>query len=224
MIIIGSVFISHSAKNPDYQVTKSLAGALEKSGFDVWWDEKRLELGNLFTVEILEAIIRQHFFIYIISPRSVASEWCARELTRATELGKDIMPLLLEKVPVGKQPLELAGLHYVSVSKGISESFPKILKVLGVGMRGEFQIAEDPFARDDRLVKTIANQLNYAPSFTNSLNLVQMLKSIGESCCQTDRARQLFADMLSHSHSGGRIDYNKVRLYLLNGWHSSGDE
>src|SRR5829696_8261643 len=51
------------------------------------------------------------------------------------------------------------------------------------------------------------------------VNLVQMLKSIGESLCETDRVRRLFAGMTSYANSSGwRIDYSKVREYLLKGW------
>ena len=64
---IGAVFISHSSMEPDYSVTRSLAEALGEIGIDVWWDVGRLEGGDFFPVEILEAIIRQNFFIFIIS-------------------------------------------------------------------------------------------------------------------------------------------------------------
>ena len=216
---IGTIFISHSAKKPDYQVAKSLAVALEKMGLNVWWDEKRLKAGAYFPAEIVEAIISQRFFLYIMSPRSTASRWCSRELTRATELGRDIVPLLLEEVPIHKQPIEISGLQYIDIRKGVRESLPIILQALGLGMRSELEIQDDPFARDSRLVQTITNQLNYAPTFTDSLNLVLMLKSIGESLCETDRARRLFAEMLSQATSGGwRFDYDRVRDYLLRGW------
>ena len=64
---IASVFISHSAGEPDHTVTESLADALQNVGFDVWWDKEGLEGGDFFPVEILEAIIRQHFFFLVVS-------------------------------------------------------------------------------------------------------------------------------------------------------------
>lgn len=81
---IGSAFISHSAKEPDHSVAKALFGALQDVGIDVWWDEEGLEGGDSFTVEILEAIIRHHYFLFIVSPRSIKSKWCQRELIKAT--------------------------------------------------------------------------------------------------------------------------------------------
>ena len=58
---IGTVFLSHSSHEPDYSVTRTLAEALKEVGIDVWWDVEKLEGGAFFPVEILEAIIRQHF-------------------------------------------------------------------------------------------------------------------------------------------------------------------
>lgn len=219
---IGNVFISHSAKEPDHSVAKSLATALDEVGFNVWWDEEGLEGGNFFPVEILEAIIRQHFFLFILSPRSVVSKWCLRELVRATELNKDIKPLVLEQVPPERSPLELAGLQYVKISAGIQTSLPAVLKSLGIGVNPS-QASEDPFSRDAHLLRSIADQLNYAKTFTGSLNMVRLLQKIGVDNCETDRARKIFQGMLSGEHfspSGGvrSIDYDKVRSYLLNKW------
>ncbi|NYT00632.1 MAG: toll/interleukin-1 receptor domain-containing protein [Methanocellales archaeon] len=217
---IGSIFISHSVKNPDYEVTEILAKSLEEVGFNVWWDKERLEGGDFFPVEILEAIIKQNYFIYIISMHSIASKWCLRELIRATELDKKIIPLLLEKIPNETSPLELAGLHYIDIRLGISEAFPDILKALGLGMPSNKQILDDPFAKDGNLIKTIAEQLTYAKTFTNSLNLILMLEKIGIRCCETERASNLFKGMRSQSHfTGMKIDYDKVRAYLLTEWY-----
>lgn len=156
---IGSVFISHSSREPDFSITKSLGEALESIGINVWWDKEGLEGGDNFPVEILEAIIRQHFFIFIISNESMKSKWCLRELIGATELEKDIKPLLLEHVPKEKSPLELAGLQYVDIGSGIQNSLPSILRSLGIGETTVPDVLDDPFARDSHLIEIIAEQL-----------------------------------------------------------------
>jgi len=220
---IGTVFISHSSQEPDYSVTKSLAKALQNLGIDVWWDVERLEGGNFFPVEILEAIIRQKFFIFILSKRSVESKWCLRELIKATELEKDVIPLILERVPDNKSPLELSGLHWVEISSGILNSMPAILKAIGIGETSPRNVLDDPFARDGRLLEVIAEQLRYGKSFTDTLNLVKLLQNVGIKCAETDRAKEIFNNMTSLSlyrMSGGmkKIDYEKVRSYLLFEW------
>ena len=220
---IGTVFISHSSQEPDYSVTKSLAEALEGIGIDVWWDVKGLEGGDFFPVEILEAIIRQHFFLFVVSERSLNSKWCLRELIRATDLGKDVKPLILEHMPHETSPLELAGLQVVDISIGIPNSMPAVLRALGLGETSPQNVLDDPFARDGRLVEVIAEQLRVARAFTDTLNLVQLLRNIGLRCAETDRAREIFEHMTSlalFSPRGGmrQIDYEKVRSYLLHEW------
>lgn len=220
---IATVFISHSAKEPDYTVTKSLADALQNIGFGIWWDSEGLESGDFFPVEILEAIIRQRYFILVVSPRSIASKWCQRELVRATELGKEIKPLILESVPDEQLPLLLAGLHCVNIAQGIEKTMPRILKELGVGDPGHIQIQPDPFTHDGRLIQAIADALPHASAFTDGLGLVLMLENIGLSCSNTDRARKIFAGMRGNGNWSIRsgmqtIDYSKVRSYLLREW------
>ena len=220
---IGTVFISHSSLEPDFSVTQKLAENLENIGLNVWWDKEGLEGGDFFPVEILEAIIRQKFFIFIISPRLIESKWCQRELIRATELEKDIKPLLLEQIPKEKSPLELAGIQYTDISQGIKNSIPSILRSLGLGETYVPDVMDDPFARDGRLLEIIADQLRYAKTFTDTLNLVQMLQNIALKCCETDRAKEIFTNMSSlslFSVQGGirRVDYEKVRSYLLYEW------
>jgi len=221
---LGTVFLSHSAREPDHSVTQSLAEALTGVGLDVWWDRDGLEGGDFFAVEILEAIIRQRFFLFIVSPRSVESRWCLRELVRATELGKQTIPLILEEVPDGILPLELAGLQYVQISRGVDDALPAILRALGAGPSSP-GLPNDPFARDGRLISAIATQLPYATTFTGSLNMVLLLEKIGLECCETERARTIFAGMRNDKNwslSGAvkKIDYRKVKDYLLRTWES----
>lgn len=38
-------------------------------------------------------------------------------------------------------------------------------------------------------------------------------------CCETERAKSIFADMQNQNHyTGVRIDYDKVSEYLLRAW------
>jgi hypothetical protein len=215
----GSVFISHSSRQPDFEMTERLADELNRAGLDVWWDSQKLEGGQTFPVEILEAIIQQHYFLFLMSGHSVASAWCRRELTRATELGKIVVPIRLDDVPPERTPLELAGRQWIDLRKGFDAALPSVYRVLGLGLSESFEPSDDPFSRDGRLVAALAEQLNYGKTFTDTLNLVQMLSNIGLRCCATERGRALFAGMVGLNHyRGSRIDYDKVAAYLLQGW------
>lgn len=218
----GTVFISHSSKRPDFDVTKVLAEKLAGCRLSLWWDKDGLEGGDEFTAEIVEAIIRQHYFLFLLSKHSVASKWCRRELARASELGKTIIPLKLDDVSPENLPLELAGLHYIDLRQGVEAAFPSLSRALGLALGQTYDLRDDPFARDGRLVQAIAEQLQYAKTFTDSLNLVQLLSNIGQRCCETDRARSLFVGMIQRGHyTGSRIDYSKVSDYLISGWQAA---
>ncbi len=215
----GSVFISHSWKPPDFDIARALAKKLAGCGLDVWWDKDKLEGGNEFAAEIVEAIIQRFHFLFLLSQHSAASKWCRRELARAFELGKTILPLKLDDVAPESLPLELAALQYINLRQGVEAAFPGLSRALGLVLGRTYDPSDDPFARDARLVQAIAEQLHYGNSFTDSLNLVQLLSAIGQRCCETERARSLFAGMIQLPHyTGSRIDYDKVSAYLIRGW------
>ena len=216
----GSVFLSHSSRNPDFEVTVALVELLEGAGLNVWWDKDRLEGGDTFTAEIVEAIIHQYHFLFLLSGNSVQSSWCRRELARAADLGKAVLPLKLDEVPDEKMPLELAGLQYIDLRRGVGQAFPDIARALGLGLKDTYDPTSDPFARDDRLVHAIAEQLPYGNTFTDTPNLVRLLSILGQRCCETERARELFAGMLDRSnYVGSKIDYRRVAENLLKLWH-----
>jgi hypothetical protein len=140
-------------------------------------------------------------------------------VTRAVELGKIIIPLRLDDVPPERIPLELAGLQWVDLRKGFDEAAPAIYRSLGLGLAQAVEPSDDPFARDGRLVAALAEQLQYGKTFTDTLNLVQLLSNIGLRCCATERGRGVFAGMVSLNHyRGSKIDYDMVIRYLLQSW------
>jgi hypothetical protein len=215
----GSVFLSHSSAEPDFQMAGTISSRLRAAGLDVWWDAERLEGGNQFTVEILEAIIRQYHFLFLLSRRAIASPWCLRELARAVDLGKTIIPLMLEDVAQTDTPLELAGLQYVDLRRGLDDAMPALSLAVGLGLAATYEPSDDPFARDGRLIHAVAEQLPYGKTFTSALNLVTLLSNVGVRCSATERARQLFAGMAGlRNYRGSQIDYDKVAEFLLRGW------
>lgn len=172
-----------------------------------------------FTAEIVEAIISQYHFVFLLSVNSVASAWCRRELARAAELGKAIVPLRIDDLPNGQSPLELSGLNYIDGRQGVDKCFEDVSRALGLGLLNTYDPSADPFARDGRLLQAIAQQVRYGKTFTVVPNLVILLSNIGVQCCETERAKSIFGGMLSQHHfTAGRIDYDKVSEYLLRAW------
>ena len=66
---------------------------------DVWYDQ-RLYAGQDWWKEILRRLDWSEVFIYLLSPDSVASLYCRRELEIARRLKRDIIPVLINRETV----------------------------------------------------------------------------------------------------------------------------
>jgi hypothetical protein len=214
----GTIFISHPSQSPDFDVAKALAERLREAGLDVWWDRDRLAAGENFPAEILEAIIYRRYFLFLLSRSSAASRWCRRELAAADELARTIVPLKLEEIDIDHTPLQLAELHHINLQQGIAEAWPALARTIGLGLGPAYNPENNPFARDSRLVTAIVRALRYATTFTDSLNLLRLLSDLGQSCSETDRARDLFQTMMEPDNRGPRVDYGRAALYLERTW------
>ncbi|MEM1309913.1 MAG: TIR domain-containing protein [Cyanobacteria bacterium P01_H01_bin.153] len=87
------VFISYGRAD-----SKALASQLSKRlsamGVSVWFDFDDIPLATDFQERIDNGIARAHNFLYIISPSSVNSPYCDKELQLALKYGKQIIPLM----------------------------------------------------------------------------------------------------------------------------------
>jgi CHASE2 domain-containing sensor protein len=63
-------------------------------GYDVWFDFEDIPLGVDFQNQIDKGIEQTHTFLFIISPHSVNSPYCAKELALALHFKKRIIPLM----------------------------------------------------------------------------------------------------------------------------------
>ena len=77
------VFICHAAE--DKRFARKLANDLRTLGLDVWFDEWSMLPGDSLYHKIEQGIRSSAWFIIILSPSSVQSKWCKRELREAME-------------------------------------------------------------------------------------------------------------------------------------------
>ncbi len=88
------VFISYSRRdNADGFVTR-LFDSLEAEQIDAWLDKQDIPPAFDFLKEIYPAIETADNFLYIISPDSVSSEYCQKELEHAIKLNKRLFPVV----------------------------------------------------------------------------------------------------------------------------------
>ncbi|MBK9748880.1 MAG: SUMF1/EgtB/PvdO family nonheme iron enzyme [Chloroflexi bacterium] len=94
----------------DWVVSKLVAG-----GHDVWFDD-RLVAGQDWKQQLSGEIERSDALVYCMTPESVASDWCLWELTRAVDLGKPVISVLMQART--HLPDQLKKLQYVDFSDG----------------------------------------------------------------------------------------------------------
>lgn len=72
-------FISHASEDKD-DIVRSLADSLKENGFEVWYDEFELKIGDSLRKKIDSGLINSRFGIVIISPSFVKKNWTEYEL------------------------------------------------------------------------------------------------------------------------------------------------
>jgi WD40 repeat protein len=113
---MADVFISYSRK--DGRFTLDLARALEARGKELWVDTDDIGPGAEWRDEIKYGLEACDGFVFVLTPNSLASTECAKELAQAVELGKRIVPILHGEpngVPV---PDELAKWNWIKLRDG----------------------------------------------------------------------------------------------------------
>jgi hypothetical protein len=121
------VFISYSRK--DINFARRLATDLEGAGFDVWWDLSDLKGGDDWVRFIPSAIEASQYFVVLLSPNSIQSEWVSKEYSYALRLRKRVVPAMIKPCDV---PFALNTINYVDfVHEEYATAVNKLLAALG---------------------------------------------------------------------------------------------
>ncbi|MEL6331097.1 MAG: toll/interleukin-1 receptor domain-containing protein, partial [Cyanobacteria bacterium J06626_26] len=83
---MADIFISYSRK--DTAFVRILDAALIRSKYDTWVDWQNIPLTADWWQEIESGIEAAHTFIFILSPDSVASKVCRKEIEHAVKNNK----------------------------------------------------------------------------------------------------------------------------------------
>ena len=108
---MADVFISYSRKDKTF--VQSLHEALSARDRETWVDWEGIPPTAEWLQEIYGAIEAADTFIFIISPDSVASDICKREIAHAVEQHKRLVPIVHRKVDTNVVPEALAALNWV---------------------------------------------------------------------------------------------------------------
>jgi TIR domain len=74
-----AIFMSYSHEDADF--VDQLAGHLVANNASVWVDRWELHVGDSLRERVEAAMEQASAVVFVLSPASVASEWCKRELS-----------------------------------------------------------------------------------------------------------------------------------------------
>ena len=87
------IFISYSRS--DIILAGKIVQALADNNLDTWIDWKSIPKGEDWEQEIYRGIEEADAFLFLISPDSVASQMCNKEIAHAVKNGKRILPIFM---------------------------------------------------------------------------------------------------------------------------------
>ncbi|MEL6910985.1 MAG: TIR domain-containing protein [Cyanobacteria bacterium J06598_4] len=125
------VFISYSRADADF--ARQLNHALTEVGKFTWFDQESIASGADFQQEIYQGIEQCNNFLFIISPKSIASDYCTAEIEYAQSLSKRIITVVYQPVPASDLPTVLAKIQWIDFSQNESDfaaHFPKLVRAI----------------------------------------------------------------------------------------------
>lgn len=174
---MGYAFISYSSK--ELKTAEKLKNILNKNGIDTWIAPEDIPVGSKYAEVINKAVKNCGCFILLLSNESQASKWVSKELERAINYDKVIIPIRIDDV-IFNDEFEL----YISTDQIIdirdfSEANPKIggllLKVRScVDMSG--------FEKYMLYGSVIPNEPQTTPAKKTQLSLSAVIASIAVLC------------------------------------------
>jgi tetratricopeptide (TPR) repeat protein len=120
------VFISYSRKDTDF--VRRLDEALKSRGREAWVDWEDIRPTEEWMQAIYAAIDGANTFIFVLTPDSVASAVCGREIAHAAAHNKRMVPIVARELNAGTAPEALAKLNYIFFRE--SDDFEKATDTL----------------------------------------------------------------------------------------------
>jgi hypothetical protein len=122
------IYISYSRK--DVLLSDQISSALMQAGFDVFLDRTDIAAGENWLERIQDMITGADKLVILVSPDSVRSQICRKDLEFAAESGKTLVPVLVHDVPLAELPSDLAKRNIIFMRN--EEEFARGMPALAV--------------------------------------------------------------------------------------------
>lgn len=125
-----SVFISYSREDKDF--VRRLDQALMKRKRETWVDLEDIRPTEEWLASVYAGIEGANAFVFVISPESVKSKSCLKELTHAVEHNKRLVPVVWREVEdsVVPDPLSSPQWIYFRDEDNFEEAFQDLVDAL----------------------------------------------------------------------------------------------
>jgi WD40 repeat protein len=105
------VFISYSRKDTEF--VRRLDEELRRRNREAWVDWEGIPPGDTWEKTIYGAIESTHTFIFVLTPDSIASEVCGKEIAHAAANNKRLVPIVYRDVAANEVPKSLGELNWI---------------------------------------------------------------------------------------------------------------
>ena len=126
-------FLSHSDRNRSFATR--LAGQLRRRGIRVFYSRHHLRGAQEWHDEIGAALARCDWFLVVLSPDAVRSEWVKRELLYALQHNQyrgHIAPLLYRTCQPERLSWTLPGFQFVDFRDGLDQGYRELFRMWGM--------------------------------------------------------------------------------------------
>jgi hypothetical protein len=131
------LFLSHSSKDRSFALR--LAWVLRDHGLPVWHAPTGIIGAQQWHDEIGAALARCDWFVLVLSPNALESEWVRRELVYALNNPRyqgHIVPVIRRDCDPRKLSWVLPSLQFVHFTKGLARGYADLLRTWGLGFKG----------------------------------------------------------------------------------------
>lgn len=126
------IFISHSAKDRDL-VQRDIISPLRENGLKTWYSTDNIKTAAEWERQITEGLKKCDWFLVVLSPRSVASDWVRTEVGWALQEKKgNVIPVLIEECDPTELHLMLHSIQYIDFQQDIKKAQQKLLATWGL--------------------------------------------------------------------------------------------
>src|SRR5207248_9675869 len=108
---MADIFISYAREDRDF--VHRLDESLKSRGRETWVDWEGIRPTEEFMQAIYGAIEGADTFIFVLTPDSVASDVCGREIAHAAAHNKRMVPIVAREVNADAVPEALAKLNWI---------------------------------------------------------------------------------------------------------------